>query len=163
MAYAGLRWGELAALTVRRVDLLRRRIEVVEATTEIHGRVVVGTIENYRRRSLPIPRFLAEELGRQIAGKGPGDLVFTAPEGGVLRDTNFCPRFFDPATERAGPVGLTPPELRHTASSLAVAAGANVKVVQQMLGHASAALTLDVYAGLSPMTWTPSPTEPSCN
>jgi hypothetical protein len=41
-----------------------------------------------------------------------------------------------------------PHELRHTAASLAVAAGANVKAVQQMLGHASAAMTLDVYAGL---------------
>jgi Phage integrase family len=39
-------------------------------------------------------------------------------------------------------------ELRHTAASLAVAAGANVKAVQQMLDHASAAMTLDVYAGL---------------
>ncbi|MEX5637974.1 tyrosine-type recombinase/integrase, partial [Parafrankia sp. FMc2] len=39
-------------------------------------------------------------------------------------------------------------ELRHTAASLAVAAGANVKAVQRMLGHASAAMTLDVYAGL---------------
>jgi integrase len=38
--------------------------------------------------------------------------------------------------------------LRHTAASLAVSAGANVKAVQQMLGHASAAMTLDVYAGL---------------
>ena len=148
MAYAGLRWGELAALTVRRVDLLRRRIEVVEASTEIHGHVVVGTTKNHQRRSVPIPRFLADELAHQIAGKAPGDLVFTAPEGGVLRNTNFRPRFFDPAAERAGLVGLTPHELRHTAASLAVAAGANVKVVQQMLGHASAAMTLDVYAGL---------------
>jgi integrase len=39
-------------------------------------------------------------------------------------------------------------ELRHTAASLAIKAGANVKVVQQMLGHSSAAMTLDVYAGL---------------
>ncbi|MFI7279091.1 tyrosine-type recombinase/integrase [Micromonospora chersina] len=39
-------------------------------------------------------------------------------------------------------------ELRHTAASLAVAEGANVKAVQQMLGHASAAMTLDVYADL---------------
>ncbi|HWI01075.1 MAG TPA: tyrosine-type recombinase/integrase [Propionibacteriaceae bacterium] len=44
--------------------------------------------------------------------------------------------------------GLTPHELRHTAASLAIKPGANVKVVQQMLGHASAAITLDVYAGL---------------
>ncbi|MGL5823511.1 MAG: hypothetical protein ACRCYU_01410, partial [Nocardioides sp.] len=37
---------------------------------------------------------------------------------------------------------------RHTAASLAIAAGANVKAVQRMLGHASAAMTLDLYAGL---------------
>jgi integrase len=44
--------------------------------------------------------------------------------------------------------GLTPHELRHTAASLAVSAGANVKAVQAMLGHAKASMTLDVYADL---------------
>ena len=38
--------------------------------------------------------------------------------------------------------------LRHTAASLAVSAGANVKAVQRMLGHAKASMTLDVYADL---------------
>jgi hypothetical protein len=61
--------------------------------------------------------------------------VFTAPEGGVLRNTNFRPRFFDPA--RAAP----------PAASLAIAAGANVKAVQLMLGHAPP-MTLDIYGGL---------------
>jgi integrase len=110
--------------------------------------VIVGTTKNHQRRSVPIPRFVADELAAQLAGKAPGDLVFTAPEGGVLRNTNFRPRFFDPAAEKAGLAELTPHELRHTTASLAVAAGANVKAVQQMLGHASAAITLDVYAGL---------------
>ena len=45
-------------------------------------------------------------------------------------------------------MGLPPHDLRHTAASLAQAAGANVKAVQRMLGHASASMTLDVYAGL---------------
>jgi integrase len=148
LAYAGLRWGELVALTACRIDLARRRIEVVEAITEVHGRVVVGTTKTHQRRSVPIPRFLADELADHLAGQAPGDLVFTAPEGGVLRNTNFRPRFFDPAAEKVGLVGLTPHELRHTAASLAIAAGANVKAVQLMLGHASAAMTLDIYAGL---------------
>ena len=39
-------------------------------------------------------------------------------------------------------------DLRHTAVSIAIAAGASVKLVQRMVGHASAAITLDVYAGL---------------
>ena len=43
---------------------------------------------------------------------------------------------------------VTAHDLRHTAASLAIASGANPKVVQRMLGHASAAMTLDVYADL---------------
>ena len=47
-----------------------------------------------------------------------------------------------------GQDGLTPHEMRHTAASLAISARANVKAMQRMLGHASAAVTLDVYSGL---------------
>ncbi|KQT74118.1 integrase [Microbacterium sp. Leaf436] len=43
---------------------------------------------------------------------------------------------------------MTVHDLRHTAASLAISSGANVKAVQRMLGHASAAMTLDVYADL---------------
>lgn len=43
---------------------------------------------------------------------------------------------------------ITAHALRHTAASLAISAGANLKVVQRMLGHASAAMTLDIYADL---------------
>ena len=39
-------------------------------------------------------------------------------------------------------------DLRHTAASLAVHAGANVKALQRMLGHKNASMTLDVYADL---------------
>lgn len=70
--------------------------------------------------------------------------------GGVLRLNNWRRRVFDPAVERAGLVDLTPHDLRDTAASPAIASGANVKAVQQMLGHTSAAMTLDVYAGLFP-------------
>jgi len=63
--------------------------------------------------------------------------------------TNWRHRAFDPACRTAGIVGLTPHDLRrHTAASFA--AGANVKAVQGMLGHASAAMTLDIYAVLFP-------------
>lgn len=43
---------------------------------------------------------------------------------------------------------VTPHDLRHTAASLAISSGANVKAVQRMLGHASASMTLDTYADL---------------
>lgn len=45
---------------------------------------------------------------------------------------------------------ITPHDVRHTAASLAISAGANVKAVQMMLGHKSAVMTLDTYADLFP-------------
>jgi integrase len=56
--------------------------------------------------------------------------------------------WFDRALTAAGLPPMTIHDLRHTAASLAISAGANVKAVQKMLGHASAAMTLDVYADL---------------
>lgn len=148
LAYTGLRWGEVSALKVHRVDLLRRRLDVAESVTEIHGVLSWGTPKDHQRRSVPFPRSLVPVLSAQLQGRAKDDLVFTAPGGGVLRNGNFRHRVFDPAVARAGLSGITPHDLRHTAASLAIAAGANVKVVQRMLGHASAAMTLDVYAGL---------------
>jgi len=83
-----------------------------------------------------------------VAGKGRDDLVFTTAAGAPLRNRNARRAWFDRASAAIGEPALTPPELRHTAASLAVSAGANVKAVQAMLGHASAAMTLDTYADL---------------
>jgi integrase len=66
----------------------------------------------------------------------------------VLRVQNFRRNYSDRAAESVGLPGLVPHELRHTATSLAIAAGANIKAVQAMLGHASATLTLDRYGHL---------------
>ena len=148
LSYCGLRWGELAGLKVGRVDLLRRRLIVAEAVTEVRGRLVWGTPKTHQQRSVPIPRFLVDDLAVVMAGKAPGDVVFTTRRGAVLRNLNFRRDAFDPAATAVGLEGLTPHELRHTAASLAVSSGANVKAVQRMLGHASAAMTLDTYAGL---------------
>ncbi len=97
---------------------------------------------------MPIPRFLAAELAVHVAGSKPIEFVFSAPLGGVLRARNFRRVSFDPAAAAAGLEPLTPHALRHTAASLAIASGANVKVVQQMLGHKSATMTLDLYGHL---------------
>lgn len=56
--------------------------------------------------------------------------------------------WFKTALKKANLDPMTLHDLRHTAASLAISAGANVKAVQRMLGHASAAMTLDVYADL---------------
>ncbi|QAY64919.1 hypothetical protein ET495_14210 [Xylanimonas allomyrinae] len=56
--------------------------------------------------------------------------------------------WFEHAVIRAGIPSITPRGLRHTAAGLAVSARANVKAVQRMLAHKSAAMTLDMYADL---------------
>ncbi|MCU1671780.1 MAG: xerC [Blastococcus sp.] len=149
LGYCGLRWSELAALRVRHFDLLRRRVLVEEAVTEVDGtRLVWGTPKTHGRRSVPLPRFLADELARTVVNRPPDELAFPSPQGAVLRNRNARAAWFDAAARAVGEPGLTPHELRHTAASLAIKAGANVKAVQRMLGHASAAMTLDRYADL---------------
>lgn len=147
LAYTGLRWGEATALQVKRLDLMRRRLEVVRSAVDLGG-VSYGTPKSHQQRAVPIPRSIVDQLAIHVAGKNPEDLVFTTTRGAPLRNHNFRRRVFTPAAEAIGVPHLTPHDLRHTAASLAVQAGANVKAVQRMLGHASAAMTLDVYAGL---------------
>jgi integrase len=148
LGYTGLRWGEAAALRVKRIDTMRGRLDIREAMTEISGKVTFGTPKTHHSRSVPVPAFLRDRLALELAGKGPDDFVFTAPRGGVLTVGNFRRRWFDGAARTVGLEGLTPHELRHTAASLAIASGASVKGVQAMLGHASATLTLDRYGHL---------------
>lgn len=148
LCLTGLRFGELAALRVRRVDLVRRRLDVSESLGEVNGKLVVSTPKTHQRRSVPIARSLVPRFERLCKDKASDEYVFTSPEGAPLRLRNWRARVFDPACVSAGVRDLSPHDLRHTAASLAIAAGANVKAVQTMLGHASAAMTLDVYAGL---------------
>lgn len=81
----------------------------------------------------------------------PDDLLFEAETGGHLHRPNTSVNttsWFLRALAAAGLERMTIHDLRHTAASLAISSGANVKAVQRMLGHASAAMTLDVYADL---------------
>jgi integrase len=149
LAYCGLRWGEMAAVRVSDVDLARRRIAVTSAVTEVQGHLVWGGTKTRQRRTVPIPAFMTPIITASVDGKDSDDLAFTAAGGGVLRYRVARASWFDAAVKQAGcPEGFHPHELRHTAASLAISAGANVKAVQRMLGHASAAMTLDTYADL---------------
>jgi len=76
--------------------------------------------------------------------------VFVAPDRGDLEVHNFRARIWKPATIRAGLPGLRIHDLRHTCASIAISAGADIKVIQTMLGHESAAMTLDQYGHLMP-------------
>lgn len=99
------------------------------------------------------PAFLTTPIQQRTACKSGYDLLFASWQRQPLRNDNFRTRVFDPtltaiwAENPAFPI-ITQHDLRHTAASLAVSAGANVKAAQRMLEHASAAMTLDMYAGL---------------
>lgn len=158
LAYTGIRFGEAAALEPGSVDLGRKRLHIVRAVSEPNGKLTYGPPKNGRKRSVPVPKTVVAMLERRLSTAAGDDHVFTTSTGSVLRLSTWRPREFNTAIQRLSArrkedgrpsfPQITPHELRHTAASLAVQAGANVKVVQRMLGHASAAITLDVYADL---------------
>lgn len=152
LAYTGLRWGEATALRVRDVDMLRRRVSVVENAVRIGAVVHVGSPKSHRARSVPFPAFLAEAIARECEGKHRDQLVFgdgTTHARATYGERGWWARAVRACQEvDADFPRLTPHDLRHTAASLAISAGANVKAVQAMLGHASATMTLDTYADL---------------
>ncbi len=146
LAYTGLRWASLAGLRVSRLDLMRRRASIVETYVVVDGHVVASDPKNHERREVPVPRFLVDPLAAHVAGRAGDSLVFGGEKAGApMRSRTFQRAVFDGAAASIGLAGLTPHGLRHTAASLAIAAGADVKVVQQMLGHKSATMTLDLY------------------
>jgi integrase len=122
LGYCGLRFGEAAALQVADVDVAARRIRVRRSVTCVRKTgLVEGPTKNHSSRTVPVPTFVARLLATEIG---------TA------------------AVDGCGGVRLH--DLRHTCASLAISAGANVKVVQRLLGHKTAMLTLDRYGHLFP-------------
>ncbi len=150
LGYCGLRFGEVAALRVGNVDLKARRIRVRRSVTNVTGTgSVEGATKNHSARTVPVPKFLVPLLETEIGERGETELLFPWRRGGYLTEGEVR-WVFDPAAKTVGQDGLTPHELRHTCASLAIAAGANVKVLQTLLGHKTATLTLDRYGHLFP-------------
>lgn len=152
LAYTGLRWGEAAGIRVRHLDLARRRIRIEENAVMVNNTVIIGTPKSHKHRAVPIPPFVLDILALRAQTRNPEDYIFGAGTD-PLRLPNSQDGWFAGAVRRAQKVDpnlprVTPHDLRHTAASLAVSAGANVKAVQRMLGHASAAMTLDTYSDL---------------
>ena len=77
LAYTGLRWGEMAALQVHRVDFLRRRVLVAESVTPVKGVMTFGPPKATSAARCHSPRFLIEDLSRRVADHAPDDLVVT--------------------------------------------------------------------------------------
>lgn len=146
LAYGGLRWGEAVAL--RGGDIEGAKVRIDRAVTHTKAGWVVGTPKTHHRRTLYLPGFVA----KMLPSVEPGQLLFPPARGEYLSTPGKTQRgkkgWWQRALEDAGVEYLRIHDLRHTAASLAVQSGAHVKAVQRMLGHSSAAVTLDVYSGL---------------
>ncbi len=170
LGVGGLRLGEAAALRVSDVDFLRRRVELRRNAVKVGTTFVVGSLKSHKNRTVVLPAFVVDEVAHACEGKGRDELIWPSPRGGYISGPSLwktswlamavarCQKAADEARAKESKKGgqpttpvfprVTPHDLRHTAASLAISAGANPKVVQRMLGHASAAMTLDVYADL---------------
>jgi integrase len=153
LAVQGLRWGEIAGLRVRHLDLLRHRIVVEQQRTRGEGSAMVEhepkTVAG--ARPVDIPAWLSEMLAEHLRDRGltAADRdahLFTGPTGAPLRYDNWRARVWLPAVKAADLDGFRFHDLKHTAGTALVEDGVDVKTAQARLGHASPVTTLKIYA-----------------
>ncbi len=117
LTYTGIRIGEAAALRRGRCDILHSRLFIAESLAEVNGALFFGDTKMHQNRNVVVPEFLCalldEQLWRQFSGTTDG-LVFTGPDGGPLRYSNFRTRYWLPAVSHAGLAPLRIHDMRHT-------------------------------------------------
>jgi integrase len=176
MAYLGgvlgLRWGEVAALRVRSIDILRRTVEIAEQRTRTSAADpgAFGPPKSKAgRRLLSMPSALAEMLAVHMRHRGltaadRDALLFVAANGGALDYNHFRTRVWYPAAIKAGlatmvvdNITMEGPrsrpryhgpgfhDLRRTNGTVLVAGGVDIRTAQQRLGHSDPRLTLQLY------------------
>jgi hypothetical protein len=116
---------------------------------QLDGAVFKSVCESRGARTVPLVAAVVPIVERWAAGKKAGDWLFHAPEGGPLRETNWKRSVrWREAVAAIGRPQLRVHDLRHTAASVWLGSGADPKVVQRVLGHASAAMMMDLYGHL---------------
>ena len=86
-------------------------------------------------------------LGESYEHQG---LVFATQKGTLVNPTNLRKRSFEPLLEKAGLPAIRFHDLRHTCATLLLSSNVNPKIVSEMLGHATIAITLDTYSHVLP-------------
>jgi integrase len=151
----GMRRGEILALRWRNVDLDRGSIQIVESLVQIKGGLLFKSPKSDRTRPVSLPGFAikelrqrrreqSEQLLRLGAHLGPDTLVCAQP-GATPMAPNVLTNYFARAVKRlALPIHFH--SLRHTHATQLLLAGVHPKVAQERLGHATVAMTLDIYS-----------------
>ena len=162
--FAGLREGECLGLSWKQVDFQRGRITVSQQLQQKKTGgceyFLAPTTKSGKPRTIEPPpiafEYLRAEKRRQAenrlkagpAWSNPDDLVFTNELGWHYMILTFYKNFKRIAASIGRP-DARPHDLRHTAATVAIASGADIKSVQDLLGHATASFTLNVYAHTS--------------
>ena len=167
-AYSGLRWGELAALTIPQIDSAARAITVDRKIVEVAGQLYLEAPKNRKRRRTIYPRRtpagypLADRLASRIeearaeqeAGANPLGLIFPAVKGRYWRSSNFNRRVLAPAyravgwRDAEGNGAWTWHSLRHVFCTTALFTWKlDPTDVSRMAGHANYRITLEMYVG----------------
>ena len=161
--HTGLRQGELLSLRWEDLDLEADALRVRRTLTRTKGTYSVGepkTKKSRRTVRLTTGAVAAlrghlerqlEEIDRLGSLYQPGGLVFASETGGIINPSNLRNRSFAKLLRRAGlPADTRFHDLRHTCATLLLSRNVNPKVVSEMLGHATIAITLDTYSHVLP-------------
>ena len=162
--FAGLREGECLGLSWRQVDFENKTLLIDQQLQKEKGKnakyYIAPYTKNGKTRRIAPPEiafhYLRAERSKQIANRlaagalwdNPDDLVFTNGLGRHYAIHTFYKNFKRIAASIGRP-DARPHDLRHTAATVAMASGVDAKSVQDMMGHATASFTLNVYAHAS--------------
>lgn len=150
LATTGLRISELCGLVVGDVaetpyGLGLRAHRSISQSPE-GGKAVVGDMKSHRARLVPVPKVLDSWVRERVAQAPAGAPLFPAPGGGHWTRGNFAKRSgWSEARLRAGLPTVRIHDLRHTAATSMLTAGADVLSVSRVLGHSTPVLTLSLY------------------
>jgi integrase len=160
--HTGMRQGELLALKWQDVDLENAKVSVRRTITVSKGRILLGESKTKKsRRTISLSdaavrtlrHHLAcqmEEIGRLGDLYKDGGLVFTSGVGTIINPTNLRKRSFAALLQRANLPKIRFHDLRHTCATLLLSRNVHPKYVQELLGHANIAITLDTYSHVIP-------------
>jgi integrase len=158
----GMRQGELLALKWQDVDLENAAVSVRRTITMSKGRILLGELKTKKsRRTIRLTdaavQALRDHLAHQVEEIGRlGDLykdqglVFASQVGTPINPTNLRRRSFAALLQRARLPKIRFHDLRHTCATLLLCHNVHPKYVQELLGHANIAITLDTYSHVIP-------------
>jgi integrase len=158
----GLRQGELLGLKWDDIDLEIETLQVRRTLTTAKGGPVLSAPKTKgRRRTVRLSQTASEALRSHLERQleeidRVGDLwrenglIFASESGEPLSRQHVTAHRFKPLLRRAGLPEIRFHDLRHTCATLLLSKNVNPKVVSEMLGHASIAITLDTYSHVLP-------------